>query len=160
MNNKFIKLTCGLSAACLTLSIAVHYQIPANIDPKRNGMEYAEFVPRTPIVWTTALKTHPQLKTKLEEKSPSGVLIESRIQDTRLIGIVRGTRMLAIVTNPSTNKVDRIETGEDWFDSWILEKIEADHVTWRDEKTNERYVQELFKGGFKDKSLLSSVNGN
>jgi len=68
--------------------------------------------------------------------------------------------MLAIVTNPSTNKVDRIETGEDWFDSWILEKIEADHVTWRDEKTNERYVQELFKGGFKDKSLLSSVNGN
>jgi hypothetical protein len=42
----------------------------------------------------------------------------------------------------------------------VLEKIEADHVIWRNEQTDEQYIQALFKSSREDKSFLSSLNGN
>ena len=159
MNKKLTILFCVLSIVCFTFSVAIHYQSPDYVSPQQDSMRTLETSTRRSIDWLTELKIHSQFKPQLEVKSQTELLVEHRIQDTRLIGIVRGEKMLAIFSDPTTNKVRRINPGTGWLDNWILEKIEADHVIWRDEETNERYIQRLFKSSHEDKSLLSSLNG-
>jgi hypothetical protein len=160
MNKKFLILFCGLSILCLVLSIAAHYQFPGNISQKQHSMANIATMSRNSMDWITQLKTRPQFKPHAQAKSQTEVVVEQGMQHARLIGIVLDTRMLAIVTDPISNKVHRIGLGEDWLDSWVLEKIEADHVIWHNEQTDEQYIQALFKSSREDKSFLSSLNGN
>ena len=160
MNKKFLILFCGLSILCLVVSVAANYQFPRIISQKQNSMANIETMSGNSIAWITQLKTHPQFKPRAQAKSQTEVVVERGMQHARLIGIVLDTRMLAIVTDPISNKVLRIGLGEDLLDRWVLEKIEADHVIWRNEQTDEQYIQALFKRSREDKSFLSSLNGN
>jgi len=154
MNSQLLRIGGALVIAGICLSIIVNYRFADT--PENNGVTSSTMQKQAPkLDWQAILAAQPQFAPELEE-DPVETIVTRAIENSTLVGVISDSPVVAIILKPSSNQTVRVGLGESWTQDWVLIEVQTDQVVWRNEKTNEQFVQKLFIE-HKPESLMSSA---